>query len=340
MKHLHLFIMTLVGIFFWISSARAELIVLAAPPVHEDDYYDEYAEDIAAFHVKFARLILDHGDDVLILSNQQYYDYYVEKVGKAQVLLDPMLDIWMRDFTVQNTAASVMFRYSAAGQGGDQEASDVVQEMFALLMDKAGIVFRETDLINDGGNLVDDYAGNLVFSRKFLRDNDLTEKQARRQISDLTGAKNIAFIEADEQGGLEHADGVVSFIDHNTLAVNDYREDPAYRERLMTDLKTALPGVKIVEVPTPYDGRETVDPRFGSACGLYTNALVTPDRVYLPQFGLSEDRLALEQVRKSTTREVVPVPSGQVCKLGGGVRCMSLQLRGDAAVRLRGYAGQ
>jgi hypothetical protein len=38
----------------------------------------------------------------------------------------------------------------------------------------------------------------------------------------LTGAKQIAFIEADEQGGLEHADGVVSLVDQNTLVINAY----------------------------------------------------------------------------------------------------------------------
>jgi agmatine/peptidylarginine deiminase len=251
-----------------------------------------------------------------------------------------MLDIWMRDFTLANAVDPVMFRYSAAGQGGDQGGADYVQDVFAGLAEKAGIAFRETDLINDGGNVVDDYAGRLVISRKFLRDNRLTERQARQQISELTGARHIAFIEAEEQGGLEHADGMVSFVDENVLLVNEYSEDPAYRDELISDLKSALPEVAIHQVVTPYDGSETHDAKFGSACGLYTNALVTPERIYFPQFGLPEDELALKQVRAATLREVVPVYSQGVCPLGGGVRCMSLQLRGEAARRLLGYVQQ
>jgi len=317
---------------------RSELIVLASPVGDRDDYYQQFADDIAKFHLHFAEKILAHGDDVLILSSEKFYDFYAEHLGVEKVILAPMPDIWMRDFTVANTVDPVMFRYSAAGQGGDQGAADYVQEMFAVLAEEAGIDFAESDLINDGGNFVDDYAGRVVVSRKFLKDNKLTEQQARREISKLTGARQVAFIEADEQGGLEHADGVVSFVDENVLLMNDYSEDPDYRDELIGDLKSALPGVQIHPVVTPYDGSETFDAKFGSACGLYTNALVTPERIYFPQFGLDEDAKALQQVRAATTREVVPVFSQGVCALGGGVRCMSLQLRGQAAQRLLRYA--
>jgi agmatine deiminase len=176
-----------------------------------------------------------------------------------------------------------------------------------------------------------------VVSKKFLRDNHLSEDEARHKLSQLTGAKNIAFIEADEQGGLEHADGVVSFVDTNTLIINSYPEDVAYAKQLKQDLQRGLPGVKIHEIITPYDGSKVFDKRFGSACGLYTNALVTPTRIYLPQFGIPEDKIALQQVKKATKREVVPVSSTPVCQMGGGVRCMSWQLRGDNAKKLKHY---
>ena len=320
------------------TSAKAELIILAAPPTHEDTYYNDVAEDIFDFHITFAQIIESHGDNVLILSNKDFYDDYVKALGKDKVLLAPMLDIWMRDFTLSNAASPIMFRYSAAGQGHDQNEADIVQEEFATFAENIGLSFAETDLINDGGNLVDDYAGNIILSKKFLRDNKLSQKAARQKLSKITYAKNIAFIEADEQGGLEHADGVVSFVDENTLIINSYPEDIVYSKQLKSDLRSGLPNVKIYEIVTPYDGSNIYDKRFGSACGLYTNALVTPTRIYLPQFGIPEDKIALEQMRQATSREVVPVPSRKVCHMGGGVRCMSLQLRGKNADKMLGYA--
>jgi agmatine/peptidylarginine deiminase len=204
------------------------------------------------------------------------------------------------------------------------------QAGLASLARDAGLTFKSSALLNDGGNLVDDYAGNAVLSTKFLRDNRLSEDAARANLREL-GLVNIAFIEADEQGGLEHADGVVAFVDTNTLIINSYPQDAAYARALRTDLERGLPGVAIHEIVAPYDGSAVYDARFGSACGLYTNALVTPSRIYLPQFGIPEDAVALQQVRAATRREIVPVRSDRVCRMGGGVRCMSWQLRGANA---------
>ena len=95
--------------------------------------------------------------------------------------------------------------------------------------------------------------------------------------------------------------------------------------------------VKIREIITPYDGSEIYDEKFGSACGLYTNMLVTPERIYFPQFGIKEDAVALQQIRSITKRTVVPVQSSNVCHMGGGVRCMSWQVRGKNAELFLNY---
>ena len=133
---------------------------------------------------------------------------------------------------------------------------------------------------------------------------------------------------------------MVAFIGENTLVINAYPEDPDYAADLKADLEAGLPGVVLHEIVTPYDGSQIYDERFGSACGLYTNMLVTPSRIYLPQFGIPEDAEALASVRNWTDREVVPVQSSRVCKMGGGVRCMSWQIRGPLARAMLDYASR
>ena len=319
--------------------ADCELIILAAP-VTDDPYYAEVADSIFDFHVRFARAA-EGRDNVLILTDEAGAEAYRQALGENRVLVAPQLDIWTRDYAFSNSAEPVLFRYTAAGQGGGrsgQTEADGVQDVFADLAEAAGLNFLESELLNDGGNWVDDYAGSVVLSRKFLIDNQLSEDEGRARLRDETGADHVAFIDADEQGGLEHADGVVAFVDVNTLVINTYDEDPAYAAQLRADLQAGLPDVVIHEIATPYDGSEIYDDRFGSACGLYTNALVTPARIYLPQFGGPDDAAALRQVRAATTRDVIPVSSEGVCFMGGGVRCMSWQLRGENAARLLAYA--
>jgi len=318
---------------------QKELIVVAAPK-YGDAYYAEAADGIFDFHVAYAVAVSEH-DDFLVLTDAATYPDYVEALGEERVVIAPQDDIWTRDFSLSNAIDPVMFRYTPEGQGGGRQGqsdADHVQDVLARLMEKAGVSFADSNLLNDGGNLVDDYHGRVVISRKFLRDNGLTEVQGRTAIMGETGASHVAFIEADEQGGLEHADGVVAFIDANTLVINSYPEDPEYAAQLKSDLRVGLPAVTLYEITTPYDGSEIYDDKFGSACGLYTNMLVTPNRIYLPQFGIPEDTEALESVRRWTTKDVIPVRSDKVCHMGGGVRCMSWQLRGQNAAKLKAWA--
>ena len=323
-------------------TAKAELIVLASPQ-SEDTYYAKMVDDIFDFHINYAKQIIKNGDKVLILTDKYLYPDYVKAIGQNHVVIAPMQDIWMRDFSSANPDQPTLFRYTAAGQGGTKKAqaiSDDVQSDFKLYSQKAGLKFIQTQLLNDGGNWVEDGFGNVVISTKFLSDNRLSEKVAREKLIALTNAKHIAFIDADEQGGLEHADGVVSFVDQNTLVMNTYPEDPDYTKKLKADLIRGIPNIKIHEIITPYDGSQIYDKKFGSACGLYTNMLVTPEHIYFPQFGIKEDSVALQQIRVITKRKVIPVQSNHVCHMGGGVRCMSWQLRGENAELLLNYVNK
>ncbi|MCI5046810.1 MAG: agmatine deiminase family protein [Aquisalinus sp.] len=318
---------------------QSELIVVAAPR-HDDPYYAEEKQNIFDFHIAYAAVIAGH-DDFLVLTDAETYPAYVQVLGEARVAIAPQSDIWLRDFGLSNMTAPVMFRYTAEGQGGKakgQADADDVQDIIAELTEVTGLTYKESDLLNDGGNFVDDYHGRAVLSRKFLRDNNLEESEARGILIEATGLSHIAFIEADEQGGLEHADGVVAFIDPNVLVINTYPEDPEYAADLRAQLRADLPDVVIHEIVTPHDDSKVVDDRFGSACGLYTNMLVTPDRIYFPQFDIPEDQEALESIRRWTSKEVIPVPSGKVCHMGGSVRCMSWQLRGENAAKLKAWA--
>lgn len=333
------FLIGVLGVFMT-SACTAELILLASPS-SADPYYDKARDDIVNFQINYARKIIENGDNVLVLSTKALCRKYVKALGNNSVAIAPMLDIWMRDFTLTNPENPIMFRYTAAGQGSGQKGqnqADQVQYIFFQLIEKAGLSFKKLDLLNDGGNYVDDYAGNVVISHKFLQDNHISQAQGREKLSALTAAKNVAFIEADEQGGLEHADGVVSFVGTNKLMINSYPKNLKYSDQLKKDLKRQLPGVKIYEITTPYNDSQIYDKRFGSACGLYTNMLVTKERIYLPQFGIPQDKLALKQVQAVTSLKVVPVLSSEVCYMGGGVRCMSLQIRGENARKLLKYA--
>jgi len=318
----------------WLDRNK-ELIVLAAP-LSDDPYYADFFDEIVEFQLAFAKKISAH-DRVLVLSDRKSYPRYADQLGEGKVVVAPQDDIWVRDYSPSNAASSTLFRYTSAGQGGGRSGlidAREVQKTFATWLKSLSFAYAKNFLQNDGGNFVVDGAGNLVVSTKFLHDNHLSRKKARKKRLKVPGIEQVAFIEADEQGGLEHADGVVAFLEPGVLAINSYPDDPDYAANLRADLKAGLPGVQLVELITPYDGSQVYDQRFGSACGLYTNMLVTPLHIYLPQFGIPEDKIAMQQVEAATNKQVIGISSSPVCQMGGGVRCMSWQVHGQEAERL------
>ncbi len=312
------------------TNDNSELIVLASTK-DNDNYYADYDAKIFNFHVNFAKQILENGDQAIIFSSDDKIKKYQKALPDVAIIDLAMDDIWMRDFSLSNLNDPIKFRYSAAGQGGGAQGqvdSDIVQKHLFSEIGAAGLNFKTTNLINDGGNWVDNGKGLVILSDKFLKDNNLNAITATSLLKKEYDVKAI-FIQADEQGGLEHADGVVSFIEPNKLIMNSYPEDKAYSNNLKSKIKQKFPDVEILELPTPYDGKNIHDSKFGSACGLYTNALVTSKNIYLPQFGIPEDLIAVEMISKFTKKNIVPVMSEAVCKMGGGIRCMSWQLSGQ-----------
>ncbi|MEM8785084.1 MAG: agmatine deiminase family protein [Pseudomonadota bacterium] len=323
--------------------AKGEVILMAAPRL-DDPYYAEWSEAIIAFQIGLAKALIG-SDRAMIFAGEDTAPRYRDALGEGAVVTAPLEDIWIRDYGPVDPGAGTLTRYTAAGQGGGrvgQHEADHVQSRLLAHFSSKGIALPYRELLNDGGNFVGDGAGSAVISRKALRDNRMDETRARQAFKTALGLQRVAFIEADEQGGLEHADGVVAFAGTDTLLVNAYPGDPDYAADLHADLARSLPGVAIHEVVTAYRPTSFFDDRFGSACGIYTNALVTAAAVYLPQFGVAEDAVALEQVRAALNRPdapgapavpVVPIPSAGVCGLGGGVRCLTSQLTGPLAAK-------
>jgi agmatine/peptidylarginine deiminase len=186
----------------------------------------------------------------------------------------------------------------------------------------------------DGGNLVDDYAGRVITTTRFMEDNELSYNEAKQELKMVLGAKEVAILEPDEEV-LAHSDGMVSWVDKNTLLVNDYSKTPSFRTTVMDELKTSFPSAKIVEVPVEYK----TNPKgqwdgFESACGVNLNAMVTHNNIYVPTFNMPHDQKALSIIKQNTSKKVIPINAESVCPMGGSVRCLTWQVTGENAGKL------
>ena len=310
------------------SSADRMLLVLSAPSVN-NTYYAAHFQQIIDFHVAYANAIMNN-DNVVVLADAATMPHLRGRLPEEVLLTESVSDIWMRDFTTVNPMAPVEFTYTWASMS--RRESERVQNSWKGMADRNGIQRTPTDYILDGGNLVDNYAGSVITTTRFLTDNNLTMEEGKQALRELLGATNVAILPPDDEV-LAHSDGMVSWLDANTLLVNDYSDDPSLRTQILNELNNSFPGAKIVELPVVY-ANNGIDPSISSACGININATMTLNNVYVPTFDMSHDQAALDVIRANTTKKVIPVPASGVCGFGGSVRCLTWQLAGANADRL------
>lgn len=313
------------------SASTKMLLVLAAPSIN-DPYYRPAFQEIVDFQVSYARAI-EGKDDVVILVDKATMRYYEKRLPPHVLLQAGIADIWMRDFTTVDPYDPVEFIYSAASTQSWQQSA-AIQNSFNVFADDLRVTRKRTELVIDGGNIVDNHAGRVVTTTRFMEDNNLSYDAARTALKDVLGATEVAIIEPDEDV-LAHSDGMVMWADADTLLVNDYSAiDPQLQAEVKSELRQSFPGIKIVEVPVVFDDKTPPEWRgFSSACGVHLNSVLTNDYIYTPTFA-GNNKAALDVIAANTTRQVVPVDAQAVCPMGGSVRCLTWQVTGQNANRI------
>ncbi len=303
------------------------LLVLAAPSVNiNEDVSEAIFLDIANFQINYAKTIINKGhDNVIILVDAESKAKYSEIPDDFLLVVAKDHHIWTRDFTTVDPYNPIQFRYSWATMPEDE--SIAVQEQFNNFVNQYIVERDRSDLILDGGNLVDNYAGKVITTSRFLTDNNLTYADGKQKLIELLGVQEVAIIEPDEEV-MAHSDGQVMWLNENTLLVNDYTSSfgADYRERLINELTTSFPGTTIIEVPVQFgDG----------ACGINVNSVLTKHAIYVPVFGdNSYEDGVMETMKNNSSKDVIPVEAKSVCNLGGTVRCLTWQLTGENAEKL------
>lgn len=306
------------------------LLVLSAPSVNES-YYSSAFNLIVEFQINYAKAIMNN-DNVVVIVDAPTKRFYEGRLPEDILITADIYDIWMRDFTTVNPESPVQFTYTWASM--TRAESHELQGSFSQFANSIGINKVSTELLIDGGNIVDNYNGRVITTTRFLEDNGLSYEAGVERLKSLLSASEVAIIAPDEEV-LAHSDGMVSWIDDNTLIINDYSEDEDFRTQVMTELENAFPDITIIEVPVEY----TTNPPgqwdgFESACGINLNATTTYNNIYVPVFSMSHEGEALRLMRQNTSKKIIEVNAEGVCAMGGSVRCLTWQLAGSNAEKM------
>jgi agmatine/peptidylarginine deiminase len=318
-----------------------QLVVAVLP---DNEYYKNSFPDIEYFIEQMAQgtrgldhfIVLYSEDWDNEFYEQGYDSVYGEKRSifglpfgdnTLRIVSNYNLDLWARDFGLVGPAGQVKFTYLPEYlKPKDAEFSDA---QFNGLLKNLGIKVTHSDIVLDGGNVVDNNWGKAIISERILEENKGKTKQELQSALENLLNMSIAFI-ADPDDTTGHSDGIVSFIEDDVVLIGDYN-DPEYYTDVENSIKTAYPDVKTVRLGCKVATSSATSDKnwrgFSSAVGSYVNILVTNNAAYVPQFGKPKcDKKALDLVKANTDKTVVPIDTSKLSHMGGSVRCMTYQV--------------
>lgn len=193
-------------------------------------------------------------------------------------------DIWAVDFMpVQVTKDKfIQFVYNPDYLQGSRWA-ETISDVYTICR-TIGLAPFKSKLLIDGGNVVRAVDRVIMCDKVFSENRHLSKKEVVQQLEELFQVDKLIFVPWDRNDFTGHADGMVRFMDRDTVIVNDYgREKPAFRDAFHKALQNA--GLRTITFPyNPYSNR-TKD----AANGIYINYLQMKDVIVVPTYGMKED---------------------------------------------------
>jgi len=194
----------------------------------------------------------------------------------------------------------------------------------SLICNHLNLTPKTTDIIADGGNVTRSKNKVIMTTRVIKENPQYTVKQLTDTITELLELDQLILITEQPDDFTGHSDGMVRFLDENTILLNDYSKEP--NQEFVSHLQAALHNTEldIIEIPTSiFDNVDTDD-----ATGDYINYLQMDGFIFLPTFKRKEDDQVVKQFEdlfKGTT--IVPVESNQLSKDGGILNCISWNIK-------------
>lgn len=234
--------------------------------------------------------------------------------GEKFTFFDGAKDIWARDYMPIKTKSGqyISFRYEPNYLADDPQLRSNFKTDIAPHF-TLPVTYSNINL--DGGNVVfsPSKAKAVITDRVFSENPEYDKNTLLTELEKLLGAE-IVMIPSLKSDMTGHADGVVRFVNENTVIGNASPYKNGYEQKVKTALKKC--GISVIDFP--YFDSEGI-----SAVGSYLNFLETEKHIFLPIFGSVLDETAVKRAKEIFEKKIVAVNINGIAKDGGILNCIS-----------------
>ena len=248
----------------------------------------------------------------------------LEKHSVKYAFLKRTKDIWCRDYMPIQTESGkfIQFKYDPSYLKGNKEweaSRSDVKEVCRV----NGIEAQFSDINLDGGNVLICDGRAILSNRIFSENSNWDKEKLVNELSKLLECE-IIIIPAENDDMTGHADGMVRFVNRNTILGNKLADEYKYWREGMEKVIEQY-GLKYIDVPffLPKDPKHP-----HSAIGVYVNYLEVNNLIVLPVFGRDEDKQAVDVLRQAFPDRVIEtIDYNDVAQEGGLLNCTTWVVR-------------
>ena len=174
------------------------------------------------------------------------------------------------------------------------------------------------DLVLDGGNIVK-CGDKIVMTDKVIIENEDKSPEGVQWLLEEAFRNKIIFLPWDRNEKYGHSDGIIHYIGDNRVLMTNYSDfDKTFAKNYLRVLEKHFDVVTLT-----YNVKRKHERSWA-----YINFLQVGNLILVPQLGIPEDELALEQISKALPDcEVVGIPALEAVRRGGALNCISWNIK-------------
>lgn len=228
-------------------------------------------------------------------------------------------DLWVVDFMPLQINQNYFLQYKYDPDYLKFKKYQATRTDQQVICEEIGLVPNKVAIVLDGGNVVKCKNKAILTTKVFKENHGYPEHNLIVEIKNQLQVEQVIIIPQEPKDFVGHSDGMVRFIDEDTVLVNKYPKDKTY-EDFAYSLRWSLRNSGLDYVEFPYTAWQNKDGN--DATGCYINFLEIDNYIFYPVFADHSDQLALIQLQKVFKgRKFIDIDCRDLAKLGGILNC-------------------
>lgn len=245
--------------------------------------------------------------------------HWFDKLGIKYATLPNTKDLWVVDFMPLQINQNYFLQYKYDPDYLKPKKYQPTRTDQKIIYEEIGLVPNKVAIVLDGGNVVKCKTKAILTTKVFKENNGYPEHNLIAEIKNQLQVEQVIIIPQEPKDFVGHSDGMVRFIDEDTVLVNQYPKDKTY-EDFAYSLRWSLRNAGLNYVEFPYTAWQNKDRN--DATGCYINFLEIGNYIFYPVFADYSDQLALIQLQNVfKDRKFIEIDCRDLAKLGGVLNC-------------------